>query len=265
MMKAQYITITAEMQKIKREIGKMARIGEYFMNFVRNYLPLGCPECGGEPFDGEAGHFCAECLKKFPFVHAPVCPSCGGELSGILEICPDCLHAPQKFPWKRGIAVFRMTGGIQEAIYRYKYRNHPEYARALGQLAAGALRESGIRPDLIVPTPLHWFRYCRRGYNQADLLAQRIGRELNLPTAHLLRRKKWTRQQARLDRAERIRNLEGAFSIRDSTNCKGRCILLVDDVMTTGSTLAAGARVLLDAGAAEVNVLVLARRQRDSL
>ncbi|MBQ6596691.1 MAG: ComF family protein, partial [Lentisphaeria bacterium] len=73
----------------------------------------------------------------------------------------------------------------------------------------------------------------------------------------------WTKQQAHLDREERIRNLDGAFSIRHSTNCRNRCILLIDDVMTTGSTLTAGARVLLDAGAAEVDVMVLARRQRD--
>ena len=156
-----------------------------------------------------------------------------------------------------------MCGEIKEAIYRYKYRNRPEYARAFGQLAAGALRASGLDADLIVPTPLHWFRYCQRTYNQAELLSQEIGRELGIPVTNLLVRKKWTKQQARLDRQARIRNLEGAFSIRHSTKGRGRCILLIDDVMTTGSTLTAGARVLLDAGAAEVNVLVLARRQRD--
>ena len=241
----------------------MARFIEYFTDFIRNYLPLNCPECGGEPFDGQAGHFCADCLKKFPFVPSPACPMCGGELTGILEVCPDCLHAAQNFPWKRGIAVFKMTGGVKEAVYRYKYRNQPEYARAFGQLAAGTLLNSGLVPDLIVPTPLHWFRYCQRTYNQSELLARVIGGELGIPVMNLLRRTKWTRQQAKLGREERIRNLTGAFSIRHSTNCRGRCILLVDDVMTTGSTLTAGARVLLESGAKEVNVLVLARRQRD--
>ena len=241
----------------------MARFAEYFAKFFRIYLPMNCPECGAEPFDGAAGHFCAECLKKFQFVHPPVCPHCGGELTGILDVCPDCLHAAQDFPWKRGVAVFRMTGEVKEALYRYKYRNRPEYARAFGQLAAGALRASGVKTDVIVPTPLHWIRYCQRSYNQAELLCQEIGKELGIPVRNLLRRKKWTRQQAKLSRDERIRNLDGAFSILDSTNCRGRCILLVDDVMTTGSTLTAGARVLLDSGAAEVNVLVLARRQRD--
>ena len=241
----------------------MTAITEYFVKILRNYLPMNCPDCGGPPFDGEPGHFCAECLRKYRFVRSPVCPSCGGTLTGILKVCPDCLHAAHDFPWKRGISVFQMTGPVRDAVIRYKYHDHPEYARAFGQLAAGTLRDSGLKPDLLVPTPLHWLRYCRRGFNQAELLAQEIGRELGIPVRNLLRRKKWTRQQASLDREERIRNLEGAFSIRDSTNCKGRCILLIDDVMTTGSTLTAGARVLLDAGAAEVDVMVLARRQRD--
>ena len=241
----------------------MTRFAETLAKMLRIYLPLDCPECGGEPFDGVPGHFCAECLNKYHFVHQPVCPRCGGELTGILDVCPDCLHAAQDFPWKKGVAVFRMTGAVKEAVYRYKYRNQPEFARAFGQLAAGALRSSEVRADLIVPTPLHWFRYCQRGYNQAELLSREIGRELGIPVSNLLRRIKWTKQQAKLGREARIRNLDGAFSIRDSTKCLGRCILLVDDVMTTGSTLTAGARVLLDSGAAEVNVLVLARRQRD--
>ena len=241
----------------------MPRFIDYFAKIIRNYIPLNCPECGGEPFDGAAGHFCAECLRKFHFIHSPVCPRCGGELSGILDMCPDCLHSGQDFPWKRGIAVFKMTGAVREAVYSYKYRNCPEYARAFGQLAAGALLSSGVKADLIVPTPLHWFRYLQRTYNQAELLSGEISRETGIPVMNLLRRKRWTRQQAKLNREQRIRNLDGAFSIRDSTNCTGRCILLIDDVMTTGSTLAAGAKVLLDAGAAEVNVLVLARRQKD--
>ena len=241
----------------------MSGIAEYFMKILRNYLPMNCPDCGGPPFDGEPGHFCAECLRKYHFVRSPVCPACGGELSGILQVCPDCLHAPVKFPWKRAVAVFRMTGEVEEAVYRFKYRRHPELARAFGQLAAGAVREAGLHPDVLVPTPLHWFRYCQRSYNQAELLALEIGRELGIPVMNLLRRRKWTKQQAHLGREERIRNLDGAFSIRHSTNCRKRCILLIDDVMTTGSTLTAGARVLLDAGAAEVNVMVLARRQGD--
>lgn len=241
----------------------MALKWEHFEKWMGIYLPLNCPLCGGVPFDGGANQFCAECLKSFRFIRGPVCPSCGGELSGILEVCPECLAAGRKFPWKRGIAVFKMDGAVKEAIYRFKYREQPELARALGRLAAGAVRSAGIQADLLVPTPLHWIRFLQRGFNQSELLAQAVGKELGIPTANLLRRKKWTRQQAKLDREARIKNLDKAFSICGSTNCKGQCILLIDDVMTTGSTLNAAAQTLLDAGAAEVNIMVLARRQRD--
>ncbi|OQA77045.1 MAG: DNA utilization protein GntX [Lentisphaerae bacterium ADurb.Bin242] len=241
----------------------MALKWEHFEKVLGMYLPLNCPVCGDIPFDGGANQFCAECLKSFRFIREPACPSCGGEHNGILEVCPDCLAAGRKFPWKRGVAVFRMDGAVKEVIYRFKYREQPELARALGRLAAGAVRSAGLRAELLVPTPLHWVRFLQRGFNQSELLAKVVGKELGIPAVNLLRRTKWTRQQAKLDRDARIRNLEKAFSICGSTNCRGRCILLIDDVMTTGSTLAAAAQTLLEAGAAEVNIMVLARRQRD--
>lgn len=239
---------------------------ERLHTILRNFemfVPLNCPLCGGVPADGSANMFCADCLKKLPWIRPPVCPGCGGEHSGILEVCPDCLHAEQRRPWRHALALMKMDGAAKELIYQYKYRKGPELARPLGRLAAASLELSGIRPDVIVPTPLHWFRYLQRGYNQAELLCRRIGQECGIPVETFLRRKKWTRQQAKLDRKQRIQNLHQAFSVIDSTNCRERCILLVDDVMTTGSTLSAAAETLLGAGAAEVDVLVLARRQRD--
>ncbi len=234
-----------------------------FLKTLGFYVPLNCPLCGGAPADGTPNMFCKNCLARLPFIRNPVCPGCGGELYGILEVCPDCLHAEKKFPWKRAAALFKMDGMAKEVIYQYKYRNMPELARPLGRLAAGTLEQARIRPDLIVPTPLHWFRHLQRGYNQAALLCHEIGHATGIPVRNLLRRTKWTKQQARLDRKQRIQNLHQAFSIIDSTNCRNRCILLVDDVMTTGSTLSAAAETLLASGAAEVDVLVLARRQRD--
>lgn len=239
------------------------KVATGFQKALGLYIPLNCPLCGGEPFDGTPNMFCKTCMERLPFIRQPVCPGCGGELYGILDVCPDCLHAEKKFPWKRAAALFKMDGAAKEVIYQYKYRNMPELARPLGRLASGLLEQAGIHPDLIVPTPLHWFRHLQRGYNQAALLCREIGRETGIPVKTLLRRKKWTKQQARLDRKQRIQNLHQAFSIIDSTNCRKRCILLVDDVMTTGSTLSAAAETLLAAGAAEVDVLVLARRQRD--
>lgn len=238
-------------------------ITKAFCSWAGEYIPMGCPLCGKESFDGEKGHFCADCLKEFSYPSSPVCPKCGGTLSGILSQCSDCLASPEELPWERGLSLFRMEGAVREMIHRYKYRGHVELARPLGELAAQKLLHSGLQVDLIVPVPLHFMRYMQRGYNQAALLTREIARHTSIETADLLRRKKWTARQANLTRNERRKNLSGAFSIRDLEKLRSRSILLVDDVMTTGSTLAAGARTLLEGGASFVHVLVLARRQRN--
>ena len=112
-----------------------------FFRFFGLYIPLNCPMCGGIPFDGSPNMFCKDCFEKLPFIRNPVCPGCGGELYGILDVCPDCLHAEKKFPWKRAAALFKMDGSAKEVIYQYKYRKGPELARPLGRLAAGRSEE----------------------------------------------------------------------------------------------------------------------------
>ena len=225
-------------------------------------LSLPCPLCGGEPANGEPNMLCPDCMAKIRFAKAPLCPGCGGELSGILEVCPDCLKAPRR-PWKKAVSAMRMEGGAGELIYKFKYRSRPELARPIGEIAAKALAESGLKVDALCPTPLHWTRMLTRGYNQAELLAEAISAKSGTPVVHMLKRHKRTGQQAKLNKKQRFENLKGAFSVTDSTLCEKRSILLIDDVMTTGSTLSAAADVLLAAGAKEIFVLIAARRQRD--
>lgn len=231
----------------------------YIKNFIREFLPMECPLCGGIPFDETANMFCAECISLLPFSNPPFCPGCGGTLSGILEICRNCLAEPKR-PWKQALALFDMKGKASEVIYAYKYRNRPELARALGRLAACKLKELDTEINLIVPTPLHWTRYLWRGFNQAELLSHGISEVTGIPMRTALRRVKRTKQQARLKRDERLLNIHEAFSVIDSTILKKRAILLVDDVLTTGSTLSVATKTLLEGGASCVYVLVAARR-----
>lgn len=233
-----------------------------FPESIREYIPMECPLCGNPPYDGSPNMFCRDCLAELKFTEPPFCPGCGGHLSGILELCPDCLTEPKR-PWTKALALFRMEGTAEDVIRRYKYRNHPEYARALGQLASSKLKELNVKIDMIVPTPLHWTRYLWRGFNQAELLSIAISEHSGVPVRTALRRVKRTKQQARLKREERLKNIHKAFSAIDSTIVKNRAILLVDDVMTTGSTLSSAAKALLKAGASDVYVLVAARRQRN--
>jgi ComF family protein len=223
-------------------------------------MPFRCPVCGKPPFDGSPGMFCAECLESLPFIAPPYCPGCGGTMDGILDVCPKCLHQPPR-PWSRAVSLFDMEGNARLAVMMLKYRGRPEFARSLGRLLGDKLkRELPCPVDMIVPVPLHWTRFVRRGFNQADLICQGISAELGVPVVRALRRCKRTRQQARLSRRERILNLTGAFSATDSTKCGKRAILVVDDVLTTGITLATAASVLLDAGASGVFAASVARR-----
>ena len=127
-----------------------------FFRFFGLYVPLNCPMCGGIPFDGSPNMFCKDCFEKLPFIRNPVCPGCGGELYGILDVCPDCLHAEKKFPWKRAAALLKMDGSAKEVIYQYKYRKGPELARPLGRLAAGCLENSGWASSRISSFPLRF-------------------------------------------------------------------------------------------------------------
>ncbi len=233
------------------------------MNLFHEILAPCCPVCGREPLDGSPNMLCADCFRMLDLTTEPFCPGCGGHLSGFLDMCPDCMNAVAERPWKNAFALFGMDGLGRELVHKFKYQNTPELARTLGRITAMRLGDR-IRAeayDCITPTPLHWFRCFLRGYNQAELFAEAAGKELGLPCFSLLRRKKWTSQQAKLNKKQRISNLKGAFAIKNSQKTKNRAILLVDDVMTTGSTLASAAQVLLDNGAERVGVLVLARRQ----
>ena len=235
----------------------------FFSGALETLLPLPCPLCGkGVPFDGTPNMFCGGCMKRMPMIRGKVCRTCGAEIDGIFESCSECMNHP-KPPWTRAYALFRYTDEVLDCIHLFKYQGRTELARPLGRLAAGLADAESSRYDCIVPVPLHWRRFLKRGYNQSALFARQLGGHLGIPVRGLLRRVRHTKQQAFLTKNERNSNIAGAFSISDSTVAEMCSILLVDDVMTTGATLREAAGVLLENGAERVDVLVIARRQRN--
>jgi len=152
-------------------------------------------------------------------------------------------------------------GTLRELVHLFKYSGVRPLSRTFGRFLAQALpRETSF--DVIVPMPLHWFKKWQRGFNQSDLLAREIGKKWGVPVRTVVRRQKATRPQAGLTNAKRRANMSGAFKIPRGRSLAGMRVLLVDDVVTTGATASACARVLKRAGAAHVALLALARTDR---
>ncbi len=216
-----------------------------------------CVCCGNRVPDESLGTVCRECFERIPFVLGPRCPGCGAENDGIFDFCGKCLKEDKR-PWIGATALMRMEGAGRELIHRLKYGRNTSVARFLGDKAADAWK--GTEPaDVVVPTPLHWTRLVSRGFNQSELIAQAFSKNTGIPVVNLLRRRVMTRKQANLDRETRKKNLASAFSARNRQASKGLSILLLDDVLTTGATLASASETLLKAGAKEVRILVAAR------
>ncbi len=194
--------------------------------------------------------FCEDCGVTLERVTS-ACERCGEALAE--SGCPRCLQVEPAFD--RLSAVYRYGGAIADVLHRYKYEDHPEFARGLGDRLAALPIDP---PDLVVAVPLHAARRRQRTYDQAlylaDRLAMRRGWRLE-PT--LLTRLVATERQVGQDRAHRAGNVAGAFAAKRSVS--GARIVLVDDVVTTGATVEECARVLKAAGAAHVHVVAVAR------
>ncbi len=224
-------------------------------------LPPRCLKCGD--ILSTAQGLCPDCWRKLSWLAAPCCAACGQPFpfdAGEGSLCGACL---QKRPaYDRARAVLRYDDESRDLVIGLKHADRTESVPVLaGWMArAGAtLLESA---ELIVPIPLHWTRLASRRFNQAGLLAQAIGRSAGLPVQpQALTRRRATRSQGHLGRLARFRNVKGAIAVaeRYATAVSNRRILLVDDVITTGATVESAAKVLISAGARNVDVLALAK------
>ncbi len=210
-----------------------------------------------------ASCFCGFCCNDLIPVGSPFCTGCGLPFvsrQGQDHTCWGCLTEKKYFRKARAFGVY--NGSLMEAIHAFKYGKRVSLARPLAAFLRETFYDFWGRDhiDLLIPVPLHIKRLRERGFNQAHLLISRWAKKEGLPfDGLLLFRKRWTEPQVYLNRKEREKNIRKAFSVKDPERIRGKKILLVDDVYTTGSTVNECARVLMKGGAEWVDVLTLAR------
>jgi len=221
-------------------------------------LPRHCVLCG---WPSGCRNLCADCSADLPTARR-VCPVCAlpVHLAGV-QRCGRCQRQPP--PWNTAIAALAYCFPADWLVCRFKFGRDFACGQILGREMLAALRRFGPpTPDVIVPVPLHRLRHFSRTFNQADLLARFLGREMGVPVhSQLLSRQRRTRAQSGLQLVERRRNIRGAFrpGRRSDRIVSNQHVALVDDVMTTGATLSECAKILKRAGAASVSVWVAAR------
>ena len=204
-------------------------------------LFLPCPECGQRT--RRAGTLCDNCLKQLHWID-------DAELEFIGNDDADAATRP----WQQAAALFYYEHAGRDLMHRFKFQGHPELARPLGILLAAKIRQLGLPVNAVCPIPMPRFRQWRRTYNQSELLAKVISRELGLAYLPILKRKNVSAKQALLNRKQRRRNPVGSFYFGrkhriDADNCR---LLLVDDIYSTGSTLREAAKVLHKSGLASL-------------
>ncbi len=243
----------------------MFYVKQLFHALLDVILPPICHIC--HSFIPNAGtlHICQTCHDRLPLVSLPLCTLCGIPFSGTGNDhrCGACTLQPPHFDSAR--AHFLYEGPIRDLIHAFKYnrKTHLRYPLALLVLEGISGVIADHDPNLIVPVPLHRSRLRQRGFNQAVLLGRVLSRHLALPMAPAaLVRTRATEPQIELSAAERRANVRGAFAVKEPERIAGKSILLLDDVMTTGSTMDECAKELKKAGASAVIAVTIARTAR---
>jgi ComF family protein len=247
----------------KRRIAKMTRWG------IDLIYPPHCACCRAELEEAERpAELCQECRKMLiPAIWNP-CPRCGGLVEGLaatLKGCNACADTPFHFDTVVALGDYRC--GLKPIIFRMKQESGAPLALAVGKLLANERREmlQNLLPDLIIPIPMHWWHRYRRGVNNPEMIARCLADGLDIPCRRwVLQRCKKTLTQSNLQPKQRFLNVRGAFRVRFARQIRGRRILLVDDVLTTGATCSEAAKMLKQAGAAMVAVAVVARARGES-
>ncbi|OCX63417.1 amidophosphoribosyltransferase [Thioclava sp. SK-1] len=227
---------------------------------LRLIYPPRCMACNAHVT--QDGALCPICWTQTPFLAGLGCDACGAPLPGgsdRAELCDDCLMTPR--PWSQGRAALRYDGPVRRMILAFKHGDRTDLARPFAAWMAHAGADLFTADAVLVPIPLHRLRLIHRRYNQAALLAAELaGMAKICHMPDLFTRRRTTTQEGK-NRTQRFANLTGAIQLRQNRQFSvvGRHLILIDDVMTSGATFHAATDAALEAGAARVDILSLAR------
>ena len=225
--------------------------------------PRYCLLCREKISSDDFDPVCAGCMETIPLNSPPFCQKCGRKISGSYttrSVCKDCFR--NDFYFDRGWACCSYQGALKELIHYFKYKNRLSLERQLSEFMVNFIKGYRLPVnycDYIIPVPLSKNRLREREFNQAQILARNVARYcgLNLLDNNLCRRRD-TVSQAKLNKDARWQNMLDAFALKVPEMIKGKIILLVDDVLTTGATASESAKALKKSGASAVFVLTLA-------
>jgi len=232
------------------------------LTLLEFFLPRLCLFCGAAVGEGAKQAVCPECAGQIQWAASPLCLCCGKVFpsrEGEDRLCGSCQKEPPPFSRARAAAIYH--GPPAEAIKRFKFNRALAYLPVMQEWLRPLAGEMAAQADLVLPVPLHPRRLQDRGFNQALMLAQGLA---DLPVERdLLIRVRHTRPQVELNPQERRENVKGAFAVSRPERLKGKRVLLVDDLFTTGATARECARALRKAGARQVEIITVARTKED--
>lgn len=236
-------------------------------SYVDSFLELIYPEKNTcficEAYDDSIGekYICRDCEKRIKKLISPLCSKCSKPIdySSSVIFCQECMDTEKYFEVSK--SPYAYEGLIKRAIYSYKYYNKPYFYKLFGNLLVQYMKEINYTYfDFIVSVPLHSSKMRTRGYNQSELIAKFISKNLSIPYVDALKRTKKTLKQSEQSKEERRKNLKDAFEIKKSPKkIIHSSVLLVDDIYTTGSTVSECSKVLLNYGVSKVYVITIAR------
>lgn len=234
-------------------------VNNFFDQLISLCLPNYCILCQASSED--TLNLCLHCRKALPELSQPYCSQCAHPLnSDKASFCARCLKESPAY--QQTVAGWLYQFPIDYLINELKNQQRLSHAKVFSQLLTPKIQQhyqDQPLPDIIIPTPLHWRRLWQRGFNQSDELVRYLSHRFNIPIQRCLKRIRYTEKQQGLNAKQRRHNLHSAFAVPHQQAIQGKIIALVDDVVTTGTTVQLMSECLLTAGAKEIHIWCIAR------